>query len=583
MATVPFLITTPPDPSDAWEPGIYTIARGGIDWSALNESYSTVSTITLRAAPGVSINRLNAPLFKYVGSGSTFSGLTVEYAAIEMGSAGAPIEGYVQALGALVARGDNITLSNCRVLDGYVKFVYDEASDGMTICVGGLVGYASGIRADRCGGAGKVFIERAGGSRSGSPRGVCLAGVIGGCVGDGAITNSWNDAEVYCRDPAPECCVGGIAGYGEAVRIMDCWNNGAVAVEDGNCADGQTCNIYRGGIYGSVSGGDVYYCRDYTALDDPDGEPDMPIACVPGKVHRHFEDGSPCVNEKYAAYDHPVSENLAEPIALAAASAAGGLLPAVVSAPAASMSPSPSRAAASSSTLTRAYTDSMVESMLNLITSLANMQHTVNCISDIERRIVEDALDGGNGDPVEFVEINDSVSDIMSRIGRINKPLACSLCCVTNALLPGCTAPTVPAPTIPARSGSGSGSSAPSAPSKLYGGYIQVASVSGVGIAGMRYHLRGDDIAATLTTGSLGIMALDDLEPGEYSLSSAEYAPGPPVFGIEGLWEHDANSPYKVYVSDQGVFAITARNGKSVADMTIHRFIDNAEAVTAQL
>ncbi|MDR2657389.1 MAG: glycosyltransferase [Oscillospiraceae bacterium] len=85
---------------------------------------------------------------------------------------------------------------------------------------------------------------------------------------------------------------------------------------------------------------------------------------------------------------------------------------------------------------TSGISSSMLTSILNLMSSLANMQRTVNGISDIEAQIVGDTLESGEVD--DFPGINRSVGDVMDRVARVSKPLACSLCCVTSTLVPEC-------------------------------------------------------------------------------------------------------------------------------------------------
>ncbi|MDR1262621.1 MAG: glycosyltransferase family 2 protein [Oscillospiraceae bacterium] len=92
-----------------------------------------------------------------------------------------------------------------------------------------------------------------------------------------------------------------------------------------------------------------------------------------------------------------------------------------------------------SATQTGGISPSMLTSILNLMSSLANMQHTVNGISDIETQIVDGTLE--SGDVNDFPSINRSVGDVMGRVANISRPLACSLCCVTSTLVPECLRP----------------------------------------------------------------------------------------------------------------------------------------------
>ncbi|MDR1598981.1 MAG: hypothetical protein LBS11_03800 [Oscillospiraceae bacterium] len=560
MATVPFTITALPDPADAWVPGTYTIADGGIDWSALERPYSTDSTITLRAAPGVAINRLNAPLFATVGAGSVFEDVTIEYAGIEADYTVAPIVDSVQALGALVAVCGDITLNNCQLIDGVVRFVYIDTPDGNPVCVGGLVGYAEFIRADRCGNGAVVAIERGGGISPQSRRGVYVGGIAACCVNGGSITNSWNDGGVYLLNPMRESYLGGIVGFGDNLQIAGCWNNGYVDIDGDADPDGQPFSVYAGGIYGYMSGGDACYCMDYS---------------VEGSQGRDAGDARSTADEAAAPATVTAPTFSPAPTLAPETMAAPALAPTAMAAPALSLSLS----------LSRGCSESMLESMLNLITSLANMQHTVNCISDIETRIVNDAL--ADGDPDDFVEINDSVSDVIDRIGKINKPLACSLCCVTNVLSTTCFGPTVtstaatsapastPAPALTAGAPAVSTAGKTAAKPLLYSGSVQAASASGVGISGLQYRLYGNGSGRTLETDGNGNMPLDGLEPGEYTLAALETKPGQSNNGLDGLWEADEGSPYKVSVSDEGRFAITDKDGGEVSDMTLYRFCRN--------
>ncbi|GHU70498.1 hypothetical protein AGMMS49992_02920 [Clostridia bacterium] len=285
-------------------------------------------------------------------------------------------------------------------------------------------------------------------------------------------------------------------------------------------------------------------------------------SCPDGSERKQSADDMVCVDPKCAFCDNPISVGqVVEPLANTTPTPTDAkIVPAVLR-----------------SSRDTGLPDGMSTRMSELIASIANMQSTMSGISNLEADIVSSAM--ASVDPLspDMAQINDSVGAVVDRLTDINKPLACSLCCVAETLIPGCLLPT-----DDGDSGGGQDCEdcGPPPVNKEYCGYVQtLTATTGIGINGLLYTLTNKTTGAVvfqdMPTLENGLLPLTGLPAGTYTLT----AQSP---DSSDIWADDAHSPYTLTVGTNGRFTVTYKDGNQTVEvnqLTLARRLADPEKV----